>query len=142
MATGTLTNIGQHDWIAVSLTANQAYEFTIVGAGAEIAMASDLSGDGTSAFSIAATSVGISPSGTQFMYFMPSVSGTYYIDVSDTFGDGAGQLYRQRRRCDRRLHRQSYPSGSNYGGNSTASRLRLQRRRQIRHPLSEQQWGS
>ena len=49
-------------------------------------MASDLSGDGTSAFSIAATSVGISPSGTQFMYFMPSVSGTYYIDVSDTFG--------------------------------------------------------
>jgi hypothetical protein len=24
MKTGTLTNIGQHDWVAVSLTANQA----------------------------------------------------------------------------------------------------------------------
>jgi hypothetical protein len=47
-ASGALTNIGQSDWIAVSLTANQAYEFTIVGAVAEIAVASDLSGDGKS----------------------------------------------------------------------------------------------
>ena len=26
MKTGTLTNVGQHDWVAVSLTANQAYQ--------------------------------------------------------------------------------------------------------------------
>jgi hypothetical protein len=86
MPTGRLTNIGQHDWIAVSLTANQAYEFTIVSASAEIATADALSGNGTAAFSIAASSVGLSPAGTQYMYFMPSVSGTYYIDVSDSFG--------------------------------------------------------
>src|SRR5438270_4475621 len=84
MATGTLTNIGQKDWIAVSLTANQAYEFTIVGAGAEIAMASDLSGDGTSAFSIAASSVGLSPSGTQYMYFMTSDDHTSELQSHDT----------------------------------------------------------
>jgi hypothetical protein len=80
--TGTLTNVGQDDWIAVSLTANQAYEFTITGAGASIGLASNLSG-ATSAFSIDAANVGLSPSGTQYMYFMPAVSGTYYLDVSD-----------------------------------------------------------
>jgi hypothetical protein len=64
MRTGKLTNIEQHDWIAVSLTANQAYEFTIVGASAEIGTADVLSGDGLAASSIAASSVGISPAGT------------------------------------------------------------------------------
>ena len=82
---GTLTNVGQDDWIAVSLTANQAYEFTITGAGASIGLASNLSG-ATFASSIPAADVGLSAAGTQYMYFMPSVSGTYYLDVSDAFG--------------------------------------------------------
>jgi hypothetical protein len=76
MATGKLTNIGHDDWIAVALTTNQAYEVTIIGAAAEIAIASFLSA--YSANSIPASLVGVSPAGTQYMDFMPSVSGTYY----------------------------------------------------------------
>lgn len=29
IGSGELANIGQHDWFAVSLTANQAYEVTV-----------------------------------------------------------------------------------------------------------------
>jgi hypothetical protein len=90
MKTGTLTNVGQHDWIAASLTANQAYKFTITGltqyAFVELGTAGGLSGDGTSAFAVADTSAGLGAAATQYMYFMPAASGTYYLDLSDDYG--------------------------------------------------------
>ena len=87
--TGELTNIGQHDWVAVTLTANQAYEFTITGlsqyAQIELGTAAGLSGDGDGAFAIPSTDTGLGSAVTQNMYFMPSVSGTYYVDLSDGY---------------------------------------------------------
>ena len=87
--TGELTNIGQHDWVAVTLTANQAYEFTITGlsqyAQIELGTAAGLSGDGDGAFATPSTDTGLGSAVTQNMYFMPSVSGTYYVDLSDGY---------------------------------------------------------
>jgi hypothetical protein len=77
MKTGTLTNIGQHDWVAVSLT---AYEFAITGltqyALIELGTADGLSADGSSAFAFAETNAGLGAATTQHMYFMPAESGT------------------------------------------------------------------
>lgn len=112
MATGKLTNIGQHDWIAVSLTANQAYEFTIVGALAEIGTADALSGDGLAAFSIAASSVGISPAGTP-IHVLHAVSQRHLLHRRfRQFRLGAGKPNDPRLGGGRRLHRQSHSSGS------------------------------
>jgi len=90
MKTGALTNVGQHDWVVVSLTANRAYEFTITGlsqyAFVELGTADGLSGVGTSAVAVSSTSAGLGSPATQYMYFMPATSGTYYIDLSDSFG--------------------------------------------------------
>src|SRR5438477_182937 len=90
MKTGTLTNVGQHDWVAVSLTANQAYEFAITGlsefAFVELGTADGLSADGASAFAVPSTNTGLGSATTQKMYFMPAASGTFYIDLSDSYG--------------------------------------------------------
>ena len=90
MKTGTLTTVGQHDWVAVSLTANQAYEFAITGlsefAFVELGTADGLSAAGNSAFAVASTSAGLGAAATQYMYFMPSASATYYLDLSDDYG--------------------------------------------------------
>jgi hypothetical protein len=45
-----------------------------------------LSGDGTSAFAVPSTNSGLGAATTQKMYFMPAASGTYYIDLSDSYG--------------------------------------------------------
>jgi len=90
MKTGTLTNVGQHDWVAVSLTANQAYEFAITGlsefAFVELGTADGLSAAGNSAFAVASTSAGLGAAATQYMYFMPSASATYSHNVTDNNG--------------------------------------------------------
>ncbi|HEY5210079.1 MAG TPA: VCBS repeat-containing protein [Stellaceae bacterium] len=87
---GELTNIGQEDWIAVSLTANQAYEVTVTGlsylSSVSIGTAAALAGDGTGASSLPSDEIFSGPPIRQNTYFMPSVSGTYYIDVSNSFG--------------------------------------------------------
>ena len=97
MSTGKLTNIGQHDWIAVTLTANQAYETTITGlsqdATVSLGTADGLSADGLGASGIASIDVGLIPGSTQNMYFMPATSGTYYIDVADPFPLAASESY-------------------------------------------------
>ena len=89
-ASGELTNIGQHDWIAVSLVGGQSYEITITGlsqyAQIELGTASGLAGDGTGAFAAPNTTVGLGSATTQNMYFMPSASGIYYLDLSDSYG--------------------------------------------------------
>jgi hypothetical protein len=85
MTTGTLSTAGQHDWLAVSLTSNQAYLFTITGltsdASVFVGAGDDLDADGqilgqvfTSPFATAQT---------QTVWFDPSTSGTYYLDISD-----------------------------------------------------------
>jgi hypothetical protein len=56
----------------VSLTGNSAYEFAIVGA--EIAMGSDLSEDGSLVFSVPSGLLGASPAGTQYIH-QPDPSG-------------------------------------------------------------------
>jgi DNA gyrase inhibitor GyrI len=81
--TGTLANIGQHDWIAISLVGDQAYEVTINGltndASVTVQNATGVDVPGgenttlTGDFTVA----------NNYTYFMPSTSGTYYIDVSD-----------------------------------------------------------
>ena len=90
MATGTLTNVGQDDWVAVNLTANQTYEISIIGlsqfAKVEVGAAGTLSADGTGAFAVPGTDAGLGTATTQRKYFTPSVSGTYYVDVSDSDG--------------------------------------------------------
>jgi hypothetical protein len=90
MATGRLTNIGQDDWVAVNLTANQSYEISIIGlsqfAKVQIGTASVLAGDGTGAFAVPGTDAGLGTATTQRKYFTPSTSGTYYVDVSDSDG--------------------------------------------------------
>ena len=85
MTTGTLSTAGQHDWLAVSLTANQAYLFTITGltsdASVFVGAADDLDADGQ-----ILGQVFTFPSATeqtQTVWFDPSTSGTYYLDISD-----------------------------------------------------------
>jgi hypothetical protein len=96
---GTLKNVGQHDWIAVTLTANQAYEVTVTGLSqygqVTLGTATGLAGDGTSATAIPSSNIGsIGVSGTtQDMYFMPATSGTYYIDLSDIYPVTASENY-------------------------------------------------
>jgi len=62
MSTGRLTNLGQHDWIAVTLTGNQAYEMTITGlsqfGSVTLGTADALAGDGEGATAIPSTNIG------------------------------------------------------------------------------------
>jgi len=97
MATGKLANIGQHDWIAVSLIANQAYEMTITGlsqdASVTLGTAAGLAADGTGADAIPTSDIGLVSGSTDDLYFMPAASGTYYIDVSDPFALSTSESY-------------------------------------------------
>ena len=95
---GTLTNLGQHDWIAVALTANQAYEVAVSGlseyGSAIIGTASGLPADGQSAAALPTGNIGaFANGGTESLYFMPAASGTYYIDISDPYPLSAAEGY-------------------------------------------------
>jgi hypothetical protein len=95
--TGTLTNIGQHDWIAVTLAGNQAYEITVTGLSGDGAVsigdAAGLAGDGQSAMGVPATSGGDGTTTAETLYFMPSAGGHYYVDVSDAYSSVATEPY-------------------------------------------------
>ena len=84
MATGTLSAVGQHDWLQVSLTADQAYLVTLDGlsdyAGLEIGTAAALD---EGVFAIATPPTAGATPRTETAFFTPDASGTYYIDVSD-----------------------------------------------------------
>ena len=83
--TGTLGQKGEHDWLAVSLTGGQAYEFTVTGltdlaavqVGTSSALDEGITALETSAFTTGATAT------TQNVWFTPDTTGTYYVDVSD-----------------------------------------------------------
>lgn len=86
MSTGTLTNAGQQDWVAVSLAAGQAAEFTITGLSAlgsvTFGTAAQLAADGlTSTATAAVTSAGTAA--TLALFATPAAAGTYYLDIAD-----------------------------------------------------------
>ena len=89
--TGSLTTIGEHDWLAVSLTAGQAYSFSLTGlsefSALEVGTVSELD---EGAESVGSTIAGQAEgaSSTTTVFFRPDASGTYYIDVSDANGPG------------------------------------------------------
>ena len=83
MATGQLGVVGEHDWLAVTLQANQAYLFTVTG----------LTGDGTvevmpaslggSNFAINSVITPGATAATENVWLTPNTAGTYYVDISD-----------------------------------------------------------
>ena len=94
---GTLGVPGEIDWLAVSLDANQAYEFTVTGltgyADIVVGAASELATDNlTYGFDLGGGSPGyVQPSGaigvapaTNTVWFTPESTGTYYVALSDT----------------------------------------------------------
>ena len=83
--TGTLTNVGQHDWIAVSLVANQAYEITVGGLSAGAAVTVQTANGTEVPYGVAASSITPGTATDNYTYFMPSSSGTYYVDVADPY---------------------------------------------------------
>jgi hypothetical protein len=82
--TGTLANIGQDDWVAATLTANQAYEFTVAGLSGD-AQVSVQNGQATNSASSIPPSETAAPGGAGLSdtYFMPAASGVYYLDITD-----------------------------------------------------------
>jgi hypothetical protein len=86
--TGTIGVPGDTDWLAVSLTANQAYEFTIIGltddASIEVGAATDLAfGDGKFVYDTAIESDQFATPATNNMWFTPDSTGTYYVELKD-----------------------------------------------------------
>ena len=83
-ATGTLETLGDHDWFAISLIANDTYVVNVtglsdfasldIGTAAELATNEASSLPNESAYATAATT-GVT--------FTPTTTGTYYVDVSD-----------------------------------------------------------
>ena len=82
---GTLANIAQHDWIAVNLTANQAYEVTVNGLTSQgevsVVTASGLDGSDEASSGL----IGDFSAASNYAYFMPGTTGTYYIDIADPY---------------------------------------------------------
>jgi plastocyanin len=85
--TGTLGVAGEHDWMKATLLANQAYEFTVTGltsaARIEVGSAQDVGTEDLVSTNTLQYPAGIFSAQTQTVWFTPTTSGTYYIDVSD-----------------------------------------------------------
>jgi hypothetical protein len=86
MASGTLGEKGEHDWLAVTLSAGQAYEFTITGlsnfASVQVGTATALD-EGVFATQTEDLPPGLATPTTQTIWFTPDSSGTFYVDISD-----------------------------------------------------------
>ncbi len=86
MAKGTLGEQGEHDWLAATLTAGQAYEFTITGLSnfgfIQVGTSTALDEGVSTLQSDAPPADAVSPE-TQTVWFTPDADGTYYVDVSD-----------------------------------------------------------
>ena len=85
-ATGTINNLGEHDWFKLNLNANTLYSLTSTD-GHVFAMHDAngnliLSADASGGYSTGAT-------GTSGIAFMPMTSGPYYVDVSRSAGLGS-----------------------------------------------------
>jgi hypothetical protein len=83
---GTLGEKGERDWLAVTLAAGQAYEFTITGlsnlASTQVGTAAALD-KGVVADQVVSVPGGTATPQTQHVWFTPDSSGTYYVDISD-----------------------------------------------------------
>ena len=83
---GTLGETGEHDWLAVTLAAGQAYEFTVTGlsnfASIRVGTAAALD-EGIVAVQNLQLDPGIVAPATQTVWFTPDTGGTYYVDISD-----------------------------------------------------------
>ena len=83
---GTLGVPGEVDWLAVSLSANQAYEFTISGltdfAQIELGAAVDLQYGGGALVNALNPYLGVSAAtlATDNIWFTPEQTGTYYVE--------------------------------------------------------------
>jgi hypothetical protein len=84
---GTLANVGQHDWIAVSLSANQAYEVTVNGLTSQAQVTVRTASGTDDAVGASAALIGSFSGANDYAYFMPSSSGTYYVDIADPYAD-------------------------------------------------------
>src|SRR6185312_11881621 len=82
---GSLGVAGEHDWLKVTLTANQAYLFTVTGlssyASVEVGTAAALDKGTVAAQTVNA--LGTQSPATQTVWFTPTTTGTYYVDISD-----------------------------------------------------------
>ena len=83
---GTLGEQGEHDWLAVTLTAGQAYEFTVTGLShfgfIQVGTSTALDEGVSTCQSDAPPADTVSPE-TRTVWFTPDADGIYYVDVSD-----------------------------------------------------------
>ncbi|HUO22809.1 MAG TPA: hypothetical protein VMU59_09880, partial [Caulobacteraceae bacterium] len=90
--TGTLSVLGEHDWIAVALTADQSYQFTVTGL-SDLAVLQTFA---PGSLGLNQGSPGISEYGgpqTNYLAFTPTQTGTYYLDISDPGNSGSPETY-------------------------------------------------
>ena len=83
MATGKLGVVGEHDWLAVTLQANQAYLFTVTGLtgdGTVEVLPASLGGDN---FAVNSVITPGATAATENVWLTPTTAGTYYVDISD-----------------------------------------------------------
>jgi hypothetical protein len=83
MATGHLGVVGEHDWLAVTLQANQAYLFTVTGLtgnGTVEVLPASLGGNN---FAINSVITPGATAATENVWLTPNTAGTYYVDISD-----------------------------------------------------------
>ena len=83
MATGKLGVVGEHDWLAVNLQADQAYLFTVTGlteGGLVEVLPASLGGNNFAINSV--ITPGATPA-TENVWLTPTTAGTYYVDISD-----------------------------------------------------------
>ncbi len=102
MPSGTLTKIGENDFVPLLLTANQACEITITGLSEYAPISLDagaaLAESGVMA-SGSPVSNGTYPAGTHSIYFMPAATGTYYLGISDPYPLAACEPYTVTKTC-------------------------------------------
>jgi Hint domain len=83
---GTLGQPGEHDWLAVTLAAGQAYEFTITGlsdlAFPIVGTAAALD-EGIVSDQVTDVFPGTATPENRNVWFTPDTTGTYYVDISD-----------------------------------------------------------
>ena len=89
MATGKLGVVGEHDWLAVTLQADQAYLFTVTGLtndGQVEVLTPSLSNADFGFNSVITPGATAAP---ESVWLTPTTAGTYYVDISDpnTIGD-------------------------------------------------------
>jgi hypothetical protein len=82
--TGRLGVAGEHDWLRVSLQANRAYRFTVTGlTNLSSVMVGTAAALDKGTMAIAMFSSPYASAAPQYVWFTPTATGTYYLDISD-----------------------------------------------------------